>query len=99
MDYISFIPLELLKLIAGDLPVIQNVLSFSLVSRIFNDAINSDQVVYQALFLKTYEPPANPVGYDWKRQFRRRHPKTLSEEVVIEMILGDFELLYLYYGV
>jgi hypothetical protein len=88
MSQISEFPLELLKHIAGELADIHDLIRFSLVSQTFYAAVNSDQSVYRALFLHTYEPPRNALGYDWKTSFQKRYAKIPEDEVLHEMVLG-----------
>lgn len=89
MPLLSNFAVELLKLIASELEVVHDVLSFSLVCRQFYAAVNCDHSVFQSLFLRTYERPLDPQGYDYTAAYRIRHSAAFEDpEVLRDIVLG-----------
>ncbi|KDR71269.1 hypothetical protein GALMADRAFT_271186 [Galerina marginata CBS 339.88] len=83
----SDFPIELAEHIASELETIQDVLSFSLVCHHFHTAVNCDQSVYRSHFLRLYEPPRTPEGYDYKTSLQQRYSKIFDEDVLRDIIL------------
>ncbi|KAI5820771.1 hypothetical protein BZA77DRAFT_383903 [Pyronema omphalodes] len=84
MTTLTTIPPELLKLIAGFLPTINDIINLSRSSIHCHNAINSDQIVWRSAFLNLYDPPRYPLGYDYKASLaRRRKP---NAETMLDMI-------------
>jgi len=81
-------PIELVERIASELETLREVVSFSLVCNLFYTAVNCNQTVFRSLFLRLYERPRIPGGYDYKAAFRRRHSGVFEEDVLRDIILG-----------